>query len=80
MAAEIRLKKELAEVSKENDTSGVRAVASGSSNRFLKGTINGPSGTPYEGGVFQIDIVIPDQYPFEPPQMVSSVSQSPHGH
>lgn len=70
MAAEIRLTKELKEVSKEGDVSGVRAVAV-SSNRLLLGTINGPSGTPYEGGTFEIDIVIPPQYPFEPPQMVS---------
>jgi len=69
MAAEIRLTKELKEVSKVGDVSGVRAVASGDSNRFLLGTINGPSGTPYEGGTFEIDIVIPQQYPFEPPQM-----------
>jgi hypothetical protein len=35
----------------------------------LKRTMPGPSGTPYEGGVFEIDIVIPKQYPFEPPKM-----------
>ena len=28
-----------------------------------------PPGTPYEGGVFVVDIVIPDGYPFEPPKM-----------
>ncbi|KAL6182673.1 hypothetical protein ACLB2K_044088 [Fragaria x ananassa] len=26
-------------------------------------------GTPYEGGTFQIDISLPDAYPFEPPKM-----------
>merc|ERR1712228_703618 len=34
-----------------------------------KGTIQGPAGTCYEGGVFEIDIQIPKQYPFEPPKM-----------
>jgi len=29
----------------------------------------GPSGTPYEGGTFLVDIVIPANYPFEPPKM-----------
>ncbi len=34
-----------------------------------KGKIKGPSGTPYEGGSFQIDIKIPPEYPFQPPTM-----------
>jgi ubiquitin-conjugating enzyme (huntingtin interacting protein 2) len=73
MAAEIRLTKELKEVSKEDDVSGVRAVPLNlNNNRHLLGTIQGPGGTPYEGGVFEVDIVIPSQYPFEPPRMVSS--------
>jgi ubiquitin-conjugating enzyme (huntingtin interacting protein 2) len=71
MAAEIRLTKELKEVSREGDVSGVRAVPKHpSNNRHLIGTIHGPGGTPYDGGVFEVDIVIPTQYPFEPPRMV----------
>lgn len=70
MAAELRLTKELKEVSKEDDVSGVRAVPiSPNNNRHLVGTIKGPGGTPYDGGVFEVDIVIPNQYPFEPPRM-----------
>lgn len=70
MAAEMRLQKELKAVSKEDDTSGVRAVPiTESDNRHLRGTLNGPEGTPYEGGTFEVDIVIPNQYPFEPPRM-----------
>ena len=72
MAAEIRLTKELKEVSKDDKTSGVKAVAlEGGNNRLLLGTLSGPSGTPYEGGIFEVDISIPQQYPFEPPKMVS---------
>ena len=65
-----RLMKELAEVSKE-DSSGVIAkpVREGDL-RHLKGKINGPLETVYEGGVFDIDIIIPKQYPFEPPKMM----------
>ena len=35
----------------------------------LSGTIKGPEGTPYENGTYHLDIVIPDQYPFHPPEV-----------
>ena len=69
-AANGRLKKELTEVGKDDKTSGVKALPVSEANlRELKGTIQGPAGTCYEGGVFEIDIQIPKQYPFEPPKM-----------
>mmetsp|Transcript_11424 Transcript_11424/g.23396 ORF Transcript_11424/g.23396 Transcript_11424/m.23396 type:complete len:88 (-) Transcript_11424:547-810(-) len=74
-AAETRIIKELAEVSKDDGTSGVTAVVapndsgSGGGNRHLFGKIKGPIGTVYEGGLFEIDIVIPKPYPFEPPKV-----------
>ena len=37
------------------------------SNTHLVGKILGAPDTPFEYGVFQIDIIIPDKYPFEPP-------------
>ena len=37
------------------------------SNTHLVGKIKGAPDTPFQYGVFQIDIVIPDKYPFEPP-------------
>ena len=68
-AASGRLKKELAEVGKIDKSSGVSASAVGDDLRHLKGKINGPESTCYEGGIFEIDIHIPKQYPFEPPKV-----------
>ena len=70
MATGGRLAKELSEVGRDDKTSGVKAVPVTPGNlRHLTGTIQGPMGTCYEGGVFEIDINIPKQYPFEPPKM-----------
>ena len=35
----------------------------------MTGTLKGPDDTPYAGGTFEVDIVIPDDYPFTPPKM-----------
>lgn len=35
----------------------------------LKGSFPGPKDSPYEGGTFWVDIVIPLEYPFKPPHM-----------
>ncbi|CAO3566419.1 unnamed protein product [Mortierella alpina] len=35
----------------------------------MKGRFPGPPGTPYEGGMFQVDIVLSDTYPFQPPKV-----------
>ncbi|CAD6197567.1 unnamed protein product [Caenorhabditis auriculariae] len=35
----------------------------------IKGQIRGPPDTPYEGGLFDLDIHIPENYPFTPPKI-----------
>merc|ERR1711879_769710 len=35
----------------------------------MKGCLPGPKDTPYEGGLFFVDIELEDSYPFTPPKM-----------
>ena len=35
---------------------------------FVSTDVVGNEGTPYAGGVFELDITITDRYPFEPPK------------
>jgi ubiquitin-conjugating enzyme (huntingtin interacting protein 2) len=68
MSSAGRLKKEIADL--QNDkVSGVSVKTDPSNPNHLNGTINGPADTPYAGGTFHIDIVIPSEYPFVPPKM-----------
>lgn len=72
-----RVKKEISIICKADPTSGVIAKVAPDDTRIpdkpgwrhLIGTINGPSGTPYENGVFDVDIFIGGEYPFVPPKM-----------
>ena len=41
----------------------------GNNIRHWVGYIEGPEDTPYAGGVFQIDIQLPAEYPYKPPKM-----------
>ncbi|XWS37072.1 hypothetical protein CRYUN_Cryun19dG0011500 [Craigia yunnanensis] len=64
-----RVQKELQECSREKDSSGIRVSPKSDNLARLTGIFTGPIGTPYEGGSFEIDITLPDGYPFEPPKM-----------
>jgi len=65
-----RVHKEIRDI--HNDTiSNIQVEPAGPEEDFthLKGTFEGPGGTPYEGGRFEIEIKIPLEYPFQPPVM-----------
>jgi len=65
-----RIKKELKDCAKDSETSGLEVKLVDEANLLhWKGAIKGPIGTPYEGGIFRIDIVLPSDYPFVPPKM-----------
>lgn len=64
-----RIAKELEEC-RQDTQSGVDLKLNNENDlTHLTGYFKGPPGTPYEGGNFQIDITIPNEYPFKPPIM-----------
>ncbi|GIY87882.1 ubiquitin-conjugating enzyme E2 T [Caerostris extrusa] len=67
MQCSFRLKKEL-ERFRNEPASGISLWPTENINQ-LKASIMGPNGTPYENGVFYIDIQVPDKYPFVPPNV-----------
>lgn len=67
---ERRVAKELQDIWNDRETSGVMAEPLDSSNlSHLKGSFSGPPDSPYAGGTYEVDIQIPDKYPFKPPSM-----------
>jgi len=54
---------------REDTTSQITIELVDDSFFHLLGTFIGPPDTPYEGGTYEVDIVIPSSYPFSPPKM-----------
>eukprot|EP00897_Mesotaenium_endlicherianum_P004519 jgi/Mesen1/4095/ME000214S03278 len=64
-----RVHKELVEIQRDKDLSGVNVDLYEDDLTRMRGTIAGPKDTPYEGGTFLVDITLTASYPFEPPKM-----------
>lgn len=63
-----RLVKELQDISKEQSTQISVNPIDGNMFKWTA-TMIGPSGTPYENGVFHLAIDFPPDYPFKPPKI-----------
>jgi len=69
MADVKRLTKELKDMQKDDIPNLSAGPIDG--NLFeWKAVILGPIATPYEGGIFHLDISIPSNYPFKPPSVI----------
>ena len=64
-----RLQKELLDMQKD-DTPNLSAGPINDNLFEWEAVILGPIGTPYEGGVFNLNISIPSNYPFKPPTVI----------
>ena len=63
-----RIGKELADI-KADTISHIEVETVGDNIALLQGRFAGPPGTPYEGGKYDVEIRIPNEYPFKPPVM-----------
>ena len=64
-----RIMKEYQDLQKNQKENTVTVWMIDNDIHHWKGKIHGPIDTCYAGGVFIIDIVIPNDYPFKPPKM-----------
>ncbi|CAH2034878.1 unnamed protein product, partial [Iphiclides podalirius] len=66
-----RIKREFKEVMKCEEVAGgaLKLELVNDSWTELKGQIVGPPDTPYEGGIFLLEIKVPETYPFNPPKI-----------
>lgn len=66
-----RIQREFKEVvrSEEGSSNNIKVELADASYSRIKGEITGPPDTPYEGGKFKLDVVIPETYPFNPPKV-----------
>ncbi|KAI8361716.1 ubiquitin-conjugating enzyme/RWD-like protein [Blakeslea trispora] len=63
-----RIQKELADLTK-NPPQGVSAEPIDEDMFHWQGILEGPKGTPYQGGRFKLDIAFSADYPFKPPKI-----------
>ncbi|XP_003704500.1 ubiquitin-conjugating enzyme E2 T [Megachile rotundata] len=68
MQRSLRLKRELERLA-QHPSEGICCFSKSDDLENLVATIIGPHGSPYSGCIFQLEINISKQYPFEPPRI-----------
>ncbi|XAO25729.1 ubiquitin-conjugating enzyme E2 N [Cryptococcus bacillisporus CA1280] len=48
---------------------GISAAPKGDNLRHFDVTVAGPDSSPYEGGVFKLELFLPEEYPMNPPKV-----------
>lgn len=68
MSLSKRIIKETERLVKE-PVEGISATPHEDNLRYFDVRIDGPAETPYEGGVFKLELFLPQEYPMEPPRV-----------
>ena len=63
----VRIKKETEKL-KAEETPGIKVTVDESNYRYFHVELAGPKDSPYEGGVFKLELFLPDDYPMGPPK------------
>lgn len=69
MTTNIRIQAEYKDINNSQVDNCVSCVQ-GKNNKEWIATIKGPNNSPYDGGIFNLTINFPDNYPFSPPHIV----------
>ncbi|KAI4467174.1 ubiquitin-conjugating enzyme e2 [Holotrichia oblita] len=68
MQREQRLKRELSKIEKK-PPKGISVAPKEDKLNILEASLIGPENSPYSDGLFKLEILIPDNYPFSPPSI-----------
>ncbi|XP_030756199.1 ubiquitin-conjugating enzyme E2 T-like [Sitophilus oryzae] len=68
MLKQDRLSRELAKLA-NTETNGICVFPKDDNFSVMEAQITGPENTAYERGVFKLEIIIPEKYPFTPPSI-----------
>jgi ubiquitin-conjugating enzyme E2 N len=63
-----RIIKEIDRLNK-NSPPGMSIVVDKDNIRYIKIALNGPDGSPYQGGVFKLEMYLGESYPMQPPKV-----------
>ncbi|KAJ9449115.1 Ubiquitin-conjugating enzyme E2 36 [Diplonema papillatum] len=68
MATSTRILKETEKLQKE-PAPGVAATPTKENQRYFKVVITGPQSSPYEGGIYNLELFLPEEYPMVSPKV-----------